>query len=142
MSLSSIINQIATGAVKVWDAVEADINTDVAKIEAVLGPTFTTSVQAIGAVVKQGASDLIGTADSALNTLAPTVTKTVEAAADAALTTYTGGLAIALVPATNDAIEGLEGLIVATANAWALKAKAALAENNAATGAPPTAEVG
>lgn len=138
--MTSIITQIWNGAVKDFDAAEAWINQQVQRIEAVF-PASTATINAIGSDIKQAASDAIGMADSALNNVAPGVTTAIEAAADGALTHYTGGLAIPLVPLTNDGISQIESLIVSTANAWALKAKAALAENNTTTGAaaPPAA---
>ena len=54
-----------------------------------------------------------------------------EGAADALLAKYTGGLALPLTALTNDGVDKVAALVVATANAWALKAKAALAENTA-----------
>lgn len=135
MSIESVITGIWSGAVKDWDAAEAWINQSVQRIEAAF-PEATTTINAISSDLKQAASDAIGQADSALNTVAPGVTTAIETAADAALIKYTGGLALPLVGLTNDAIEKIEALAVSTANSWAVKAKAALAENNATAGAP------
>lgn len=132
--MTSIIVQIWGKVVTDFDAAETWINTQVAKVEAAF-PGAATTINAIGSDLKQAASDAIGQADSALNTVAPTVTSAVEVAADAALTKYTGGLALPLVGLTNDAIEKIEALVVSTANSWALQAKATLAENNTQTGA-------
>ena len=129
--MTSILTQIWNGAVKDFDTAEAWINTTIQRIEAVF-PAASPTIAAIASDLKQAASDAIGDVDTALNTVAPTLTKTVEAAADAALTTYTGGAALPLVGLTNDAIERIEALAVTTANSWALQAKAALAENVAA----------
>lgn len=131
MSINSIISQIATKAVTIWNDVVTDIDTDVAKIKAAW-PAAGTVIDELGSDVKQGASDLIGAADSELNTLAPVATSAVEGAADALLAKYSGGLALPLTGLTNDAIDKVSALIVSTANGWALKAKAALAENTAA----------
>ena len=132
--MTSIISQIVTGVETVWVNIVKDVETDAQKIIAALGPTVQTQVNAVVSDIKQGASNAISMADSALNNAAPAATSAVEAAADAALVKYTGGLALPLVGATNDAIEGIENLLVSTANSWALKAKAALAENNAKAG--------
>ena len=134
--MTSIITQIWDKAVTDFTTAETWIDQQVQRIEAAF-PASKATINAIGSDLKQAASDAIGDADSALNTVAPGVTKAIEAAADGALTTYTGGLALPLVGLTNDAIEKIEALAVSTANSWALKAKAALAENNATTAAKP-----
>lgn len=127
--MTSIITQIWTGITKDFTAAETWIDNAVAAVKKAL-PGAATTLDAIGSDIKQAASDAIGMADSALIGIAPAATKAVEVAADAALTAYTGGLALPLTPLTNDGIEKVEALIVSTANAWSLKAKAALAGNN------------
>lgn len=127
--MTSIITQIWDTGVKDFNEVEAWVDAKVAAVEKAF-PAATTTINAIGSDLKQAASDAIGMADSALNGVAPALTKTAEAAADAALTAYTGGLALPLVGLTNDAIEKIAALGVSTFNSWALNAKAALAGNN------------
>lgn len=127
--MTSIITQIWGGIVRDFTAAETWIDNAVAAVEKAL-PGAASTINSIGSDIKQAASDAIGMADSALVAIAPVATKAVETAADAALATYTGGLALPLTPLTNDGIEKVEALIVSTANAWSLKAKAALAGNN------------
>ncbi|HEY2710072.1 MAG TPA: hypothetical protein VGI95_18655 [Caulobacteraceae bacterium] len=133
--MANIISQIWNGAITLAEDAERDIEADIARIKTAFPPAATT-VDALAAVVKQGASDAIGALDTALAAAAPAVTKQIETAADGALTSATGGLALPLVGLTNAGVEAIENLIVSTANAWALKAKATLAGNNAAAAAP------
>lgn len=138
---TSIIAQIFNGAVTVWDDVKADIEKDAAKIEAVLGGASSPGVAAVVTDIKQGASDALSTASAMVATYEPKFVTGLEALADAALSTYTGGLALPLVALTNEGIEKLSAAGASALQAWALKAKAALAENNTTTGAaqPPAA---
>jgi hypothetical protein len=134
--MTSIITDIWNDVVKDFDTAEAWIDTQVQKVEAVF-PAATATINALGSDVKQGASDAIGAVDSALDAAAGPTTTAVEAAADALLTKYTGGLALPLTGLTNDGILKIANLIKSTADSWTLKAQAALAENNATTGAAP-----
>jgi hypothetical protein len=136
--MTSIITQIWNAEVKDFDEAEAWIDQQIAKVEAVF-PSATATINAVSSDLKQAASDAIGDADTALNTIAPAFTTAVEAGADAALTKYTGGLALPLVGLTNDAIQKVVALGTSTLNSWALKVQAALAENQPSTAATPAA---
>lgn len=129
MSTGSVITNIWNGVVKDAEAVENWVNTQVAAIEKAL-PGSTAAINDVVNDVKQAAGDALDAVDSGLNAVAPALTKSVEVAADAALTSYTGGLALPLTGLTNDGIEKVSATLVAAANAWELKAKAALAVNN------------
>lgn len=82
---------------------------------------------------KQAASDAITLGDTALgNVLLPFV-KTLEPGLDAALIRYAGPFGAIAVPVTNDAIDKITATVISEANAWSLKAKAALSPPKAAS---------
>lgn len=135
MSIGSIIQQIWSGAVKEWTAVEAAIEADVQRVEAVL-----PSAAPVIADIKQFASDALGTAAAAEATYEPAFVTGVEAAADAAITALAGPYAVALNPMANNAIQDVVSKGNAALQAWALKVQAQFAENAAAKGGgTPTA---
>lgn len=129
--MTNIITQIWTGAEKVWDTVEADITADIAKVEAVL-----PGAAPVIADIKQAASDALGIAAGDVVTYEPQLATGLEAVLDAAMTKYSGGLALPLVPGVNAGVQGIGTKAAAIIQAWLLKQQAALAENNATTAAP------
>ncbi len=129
MSFKSIITGIWTRAVTDWKEAVTWVDDKVAAIEKAW-PGSTAAIAGVVSDIKRGASDAIGAADTALSTVAPEMTTALEGAADAALVKYTGGLALPLVGLTNDAINKIEQVGVATLNGWALNARATLAGNN------------
>ena len=132
MSTPNIITQIAKGAVTIWDDISKDIETDIAKVEAVF-PSVKGTITNVETTVKQGASDILGAVAS--GSLAPeeqALISGVEGLADSVLTAATGGLAVPLVGATNDVIQNTVAFGYKALQAWALKRQASLAENNAA----------
>jgi hypothetical protein len=98
-------------------------------------PALTTAVGAVMSDVRQAASNAIEDADTAFASFIGPATTTLEAGLDAALAGYTKGLSLSFNPLINDTIDKISAAAVAEANAWALKAKAALAP--AAAGAAP-----
>lgn len=138
--MTSILTQICNDVVQDFDVAEAWVNTRVQKIEAAW-PASKATITALGNDVKQGASDAIGALDSALDVASGPTATAVEAAADALLVKYTGGLALPLTGLTNDGILKIAGLIKATADSWTLKVQAELAENNPTTGAAPVTPI-
>lgn len=94
-------------------------------------PTLAAAVSETLSVVKQGASDAIMLADSALGAHIVPATEAVEAALNAALAGATGGLSVPFNPIMDAAIENFAGVVKKAADAWALQAKA-----NLAAGAP------
>lgn len=136
---ANIISQIWTGVVTTWDKAEAWIDTQVARVEAVL----PGAASPIASDLKQLASDAVGAAAQAEATFEPALVTGIETLADAALTKVTGGLALPLVQMTNDGIANIAAKGQAAIQAWALKAQAALAENNSARGGgTPVSPVG
>jgi hypothetical protein len=100
-------------------------------------PTLTTAVGAVVSDVKQAASNAVQDADTAFAAFIGPATTALETGLDAALAGYTKGLSITFNPLINDTIDKIAGAAVAEANAWALKAKAALAPAST-TATPPT----
>lgn len=94
-------------------------------------PTLTNAVGAVVSNIKQAASDAITDADSAFVKFIGPATATLEVGLDAALAGYTKGVSLTFNPLINDTIDKIEAAAVAEANAWALKAKAALAPTTA-----------
>jgi hypothetical protein len=95
-------------------------------------PALTTAVGAVVSDVKQAASNAIQDADTAFAAFIGPATTTLEAGLDAALAGYTKGLSLTFNPLINDTVDKIAAAAVAEANAWALKAKAALAPSTAA----------
>ena len=129
MSTPNIITQIYSGAVKVWDTIVTDVQTDIAKVEAVL-----PGAAPVIADIKQLASDALGSAVNGVVTYEPALVSGLEGLADAALAKFSGGLALPLVEMTNAGIQKIVADGTAGFQAWALKQQAALAENNAKAG--------
>ena len=90
-------------------------------------PTLSTAASGVLSDVKQAASDAVGMADTAIGTAILPAAKGVEVALDAALATVTKGVSIPFNGFVNDGIDQMAAAIKAEADAWALKAKAALA---------------
>lgn len=136
----NILTQIWNGIVVDVEKAHAWIDGEVAAIEKAL-PSAKATINDVSADLKQAASDAIDLIDTGLNSAAPIATKAIEAAADTALTAYTGGFALPLTPLTNDAVDKVEQFLLTNINAWSLKAKAALAANNAPPAPPPAPPV-
>lgn len=96
-------------------------------------PALATAIGDSLSAVKQGASNAIALADTALNNHFADMTQAVEAAVDAALVKVSGGAALPAVPLVNGVIDQIAASAKAVADAWALEAKAKLAQPN-----PPT----
>jgi hypothetical protein len=131
--VTSIIQQIVTGvetlgkdAAAIWNTVKTDVENDVAAIKKVF-PALAPEIDAVGSVVKQGASDALGIAATMLGDAQPAIISGTNAAADAALLALTGGAATPALPAFNGFIDGIEAQGVAALRSWALKQKAMLA---------------
>lgn len=90
-------------------------------------PTLTTAVGAVVSNLKQAASDAVTDADGAFSTFIGPATGALETGLEAALAGYTKGVSLTFNPLITDTIDKIEAAAVAEANAWALKAKAALA---------------
>ena len=90
-------------------------------------PTLQASTTAVLSDVKQAASNAVEMADSALAAFILPAAKTVETALDTALAGATGGVSVGFNVFINDGVDQIAGAIKAEADAWALKAKAALA---------------
>lgn len=137
--MSSIFSQIASGAVTVWNDISTALEADWAKVKAALGSEASVLKDTALADIKQGASDLLSDASAGLTADEQGLITGAESLADKALLSLTGGFALPLVPATNAVIDGLVSKGVSALQAWALKQKAALAENTAAQhgGTPP-----
>ena len=90
-------------------------------------PTLTNAVGAVVSDVKQAASNAIGDIDTAFVAAIGPTTTALEAGLDTALAAYTKGISLSFNPLINDTIDKVAQAAVAEANAWALKAKAALA---------------
>jgi hypothetical protein len=123
----SVISKIASGAMTVWTDIENDIEADYAKVKAALPASAQATLATTVTDVKQGASDAISYLDSAASTVLPALAKTGEAALDQALATNSNGVALPLVPLVNGGIDDIVSMLVSTAQAWGLKAKASLA---------------
>lgn len=100
-------------------------------------PTMTAAVGAVVSDLKQAASVAVEDADAAFVKFIGPVATSLETGLDAALAGYTHGLSLTFNPLINDTIDKLAAASVAEANAWALKAKAALAPAPVAQAAQP-----
>ena len=89
-------------------------------------PTLTNDVAVAVSAVKQGASDAVSAADTALGVAVGPAVAAAETALDAALASVTHGASVVLNPFVNDGIDAMAAHIKAAADAWALKAKASL----------------
>lgn len=137
--MTNILTKIWSGIVAEWDAAEALINKDVAAVRAALPASAQGNLDTFVADVKQGASDAISIVNTGFQASALTVSKAIEAALDAELATLSNGAALPLVPLVNTGIDDLTSIATSTANAWALKAKAALAPPVTPPAVAPTA---
>lgn len=89
--------------------------------------TLAAAAGAALSIVKQGASDAIMIADTALGAHILPAADAVEAALDAALAGATGGVSVPFNPIIDSAIDQMAGVVKKAADAWALQAKAKLA---------------
>lgn len=94
-------------------------------------PALTAMAGAVLSDVKQAASNAVDMADTAVGAAIGPAALAVEASLDAALAGITKGASIPFNGFVNDGIDKMAAAIKAEADAWALKAKAAIA-------APPT----
>jgi hypothetical protein len=110
---------------KVWDDASTSFENFVTQIGN-KSQIAATAIAQTEAVVKQGLSDAISVADSALGQHAADVAKIVEDGLDAALAGATGGASIPYNAIIDAGIEDLAGIVVTAAHAWAAKVKASL----------------
>lgn len=94
-------------------------------------PALTQAAGVLLSAAKQGASDAIALADTALGPLVTTAAKALEVELDAALNAATKGASLPLNAITDTMIDTIARTMVATAHTWALNAKAALADQGA-----------
>lgn len=90
-------------------------------------PILSNAAGTVLTDVKQAASNAIDMADTAIGVAILPAAKGVEASLDAALASITKGASIPFNGFVNDGIDKMAAAIKAEADAWALKAKAALA---------------
>jgi hypothetical protein len=90
-------------------------------------PALSNAASAVLSDVKQAASNAVEMADTALGVAIIPAAKAAEVALDAALASVTKGASVAFNPFVNDGIDRMAAAVKAEADAWALKAKAALA---------------
>lgn len=90
-------------------------------------PILSSTASAVLADVKQGASNAVDMADTALGVAIVPAAKVVEGALDAALASVTKGASVAFNPFVNDGVDRMAAAIKAEADAWALRVKAQLA---------------
>jgi hypothetical protein len=96
-------------------------------------PHLTNAANAVVSDVKQAASTAVVMADSYVGAAILPAAKGVEVALDAALASVTKGASIPFNGFVNDGIDLMAAAIQAEAAAWALKAKAALAQPSSAS---------
>jgi hypothetical protein len=128
-SLGSIIHNIWTKIGTDFSTAEQWIETNVARVEAVL-PGAAPVVQEL----KQSASDAIGVVAAGEATFEPVLVAGVEGLLDTAIATYAGPYAIPLSKLSNDGLLKITGTVQAQLQAWLLKQQAAMAENTAKAG--------
>lgn len=97
-------------------------------------PTLAAAAGAALSIIKQGASDAIMLANTALGQHIQPAADAVEIALDAALAKATGGLSVPFNPIMDSAVDQMANVVKAAADAWALKAKAALVNPPRANG--------
>jgi hypothetical protein len=134
--VSKAIRDVLSGVplAKVWNDASTSFENFVTQIGN-KSQIAATAIAQTEAVVKQGLSDAISVADSALGQHAADVAKIVEDGLDAALAGATGGASIQYNAIIDAGIEDLAGIVVTAAHAWAAKVKASLI-NAPATAAP------
>lgn len=89
-------------------------------------PTASQAANDLQTIVKQGASDALGLADTAISDHLGEATSAVESAADAFVLKVTGGLALPAVPLLNAGIEKSFSILHAALHAKELEWKAKL----------------
>lgn len=102
-------------------------------------PIVTPAVQdAVEDAVLQGASNMVDLSTTALGGLLGPAMDTVQAAASNVLRGYLPApVGVALLPAANDAVDRIQGALQAQVAAWALEAKAQIAEAQAVNASRP-----
>lgn len=121
---------------KVWDTASTEVETYITQ-QANKNPAAADALSATESVVKQGLSDALSVADSALGKHAMPVAKAVEDALEAALASATGGLSTPFNAIIDAGLDDIAGIAVTAAHAWTLKTKARLAAQPPAQPAPP-----
>ena len=91
---------------------------------------LSNAASAILVDVKQAASNAVDMADTYVGNAVLPAAKQVEVALDAALASITKGVSIPFNGFVNDGIDKMAAAIKAEADAWSLKAKAALAPHS------------
>lgn len=119
---------------KVWDDASGEVETWVTQ-QANKSQATVAVLHASEGVLKQGLSDALSIADSALGVHALPVAQIVEDALEAALSKATGGLSTPLNAIIDAGVDDIAGIAVTAAHAWILRTKARLA---ALPPAPPT----
>jgi hypothetical protein len=90
-------------------------------------------VQASGealSIIKQGASNAIMLADTALGQIISPAADAVELALETALAKATGGVSVAFNPMISSSIDQMAAVVKTAADAWAMEAKAKLANTS------------
>lgn len=128
-SLGSVIHTIWTKIGTDFTAADQWIETNVARVEAVL-----PGAAPVAAELKQSASDAIGVVAAGEATFEPVLVAGVEGLLDTAIATYAGPYAIPLSKLSNDGLLKITGTVQAQLQAWLLKQQAAMAENTAKAG--------
>jgi hypothetical protein len=139
--VSKAIQEVLAGQPlsQVWDDAKTSFENMITQI-ANKSQIAAQALSSSEAVVKQGISDAISIADSALGQHALPVAKAVEEALDVALAKATGGLSTPFNAIIDAGLDDLTGIAVTAAHAWAAKAKAELAAAPASPQPPaPTA---
>lgn len=124
-SLGSVLLQIWNAGVKDFQTAETWIDTNVARVEAIL-PGAAPEV----ADLKQAASDALGVVAAGEADFEPVLVASIEGAADAAIASVAGPFAQPLNKMANDALNDIAAKGQAALQAWLLKQKAAFAENS------------
>lgn len=139
MSWLSQAEQIVTGLVSgkmTWTEAESEIDQTASKVFSSLPAAAQTAVTTAISDVKQGASNALAIAGSALAPDIAIGTKAVEGALDTLIVAYTGGLAVPLVAGVNDGLDALGGYLTSAIQARLLQQKAALAAAMTPAAAP------
>lgn len=121
----SILSQLMRGKITFSQA--ATQAGDYAQKLTAADPALAATSAAILSAVKQGASNAIMLADTALGPMILAAGDTVEAALETALASATKGLSVPFNPIMDATIDQIAAAAKAQADAWALAAKAKLA---------------
>lgn len=89
-------------------------------------PVLSTTASAVLSDVKQGASNAVEMADTALGAIIGPATLATETALEAALAAATKGASVPFNPLISDGIDRIASAVKAEADAWALRTKASL----------------